>query len=69
PSVHEENEQFQGVDRLVDIMSGDEFCLAVMADPLSLLEISEIENQLHNIYDKLLPLSKRSIQTGDSFSK
>lgn len=69
PSVHEENEQFQGVDRLVDIMSGDEFCFAVMADPLSLLEISEIESQLHNIYDKLLPLSKRSIQTGDNFSK
>ena len=68
PSVHEENEQFQGVDRLVDIMSGDEFCLAVMADPLSLLEISAIENQLYKIYDKLLPLSKRSIQTGDNFS-
>lgn len=64
PSVHEDNEQFQGVDRLVDIMSGDQFCLAVLADPLSLADVNEIEGQLHQIYDKLLPLSKKSIQSG-----
>ncbi|GAB3530077.1 helicase HerA domain-containing protein [Photobacterium alginatilyticum] len=69
PSVNEENEEFQGVDRLVDIMSGDDFCLAIMADPLSLLEITAIENHLHSIYDKLLPLSKQSIQTGENTSK
>ncbi|MDF2154514.1 ATP-binding protein [Vibrio sp. CAU 1672] len=69
PSVHEENEQFQGIDRLVDIMSGDKFCLAVLADPLSLLEINKIEAELYKIYDKLLPLSKKSIQSGDSHSK
>ncbi|WP_405632166.1 helicase HerA domain-containing protein [Pseudoalteromonas sp. Ld20] len=69
PSVHEDNEQFQGVDRLVDIMSGDEFCLAVLADPLSLSEVNELEGQLHGIYDKLLPMSKKSIQSGDNRSK
>ncbi|OLQ70048.1 type VI secretion protein [Photobacterium proteolyticum] len=69
PSVNEENEEFQGVDRLVDIMSGDDFCLAIMADPLSLLEITAIENHLHSIYDKLLPISKQSIQTGENTSK
>ncbi|EKO3685710.1 ATP-binding protein [Vibrio metschnikovii] len=69
PNVHEDNEQFQGVDRLVDIMSGDEFCLAVLADPLSLLEINKIESELHNIYDKLMPLAKKSIQSGENESK
>lgn len=69
PSVHEDNEQFQGVDRLVDIMSGDQFCLAVLADPLSLSEVNELEGQLHGIYDKLLPMSKKSIQSGDNRSK
>ncbi|MBE8233413.1 MAG: hypothetical protein HAW67_06715 [Endozoicomonadaceae bacterium] len=69
PSVNEENEEFQGVDRLVDIMSGDHFCLAIMADPLSLIEISAIENHLHTIHDKLTPLSKHSIQEGDNSSK
>ncbi len=66
PSVHEDNEQFQGVDRLVDIMSGDQFCLAVLADPLSLSDVNEIESQLHEIYDKLLPLAKKSIQSGEN---
>jgi len=68
PSVNEENEEFQGVDRLVDVMSGDEFCLAIIADPLSLPEILTIENNLHNIYDKLSPMAKQSIQTGDNSS-
>ena len=69
PSVNEDNEEFQGIDRLVDIMSGDQFCLAVMADPLSLPEINDIENQLYTIYDKLSPLSKRSLQTGSNSGK
>ncbi|MGF1723983.1 helicase HerA domain-containing protein [Photobacterium nomapromontoriensis] len=68
PSVNEENEEFQGVDRLVDIMSGDAFCLAIMADPLSLLEINEIERQLYQIYDKLHPLSKKNVQEGKNLS-
>ena len=69
PSVNEENEEFQGVDRLVDVMSGDDFCLAIVADPLSLPEIISIENHLHRIYDKLSPLSKQSIQKGDNSSQ
>lgn len=69
PSVNEENEEFQGVERLVDVMSGDDFCLAIIADPLSLSEITTIENNLHTIYDKLSPLSKQSIQTGENRSK
>lgn len=69
PSVNEENEEFQGVERLVDVMSGDDFCLAIIADPLSLSEITAIENNLHRIYDKLSPLSKQSIQTGENSAK
>jgi hypothetical protein len=68
PSVNEENEEFQGVDRLVDVMSGDDFCLAIVADPLSLPEITTIEGHLHTIYDKLVPISKNSIQTGENTS-
>ena len=69
PSVNEDNEEFQGIDRLVDIMSGDAFCLVVMADPLSLKEINEIESELYGIYDKLSPLVKKSVQTGSNNSK
>jgi len=62
PSVNEDNENFQGVDRLVDIMLGDEFGLMILADPLSLNEIQEIENSLYTIYNKLSPLTKKSVQ-------
>ncbi len=62
PSVNEESEDFQGVDRLVDVMMGDEFCVMVLADPLSVKEIQEIEDSLYDIYNKLSPLAKVSLQ-------
>lgn len=62
PSVNEDSENFQGVDRLVDVMLGDEFTLMILADPLSLDEIQEIESSLYTIYNKLTPLAKRSVQ-------
>jgi len=68
PSVNEESEDFQGVDRLVDIMAGDEFGLMVISDPLTIDEIQEIENTLYDVYNKLSPLAKESIQesTGET---
>ena len=62
PSVNEESEDFQGVDRLVDVMLGDEFCVMVLADPLSVKEIQKIEDSLYDIYNKLSPLAKVSLQ-------
>lgn len=62
PSVNEESEDFQGVDRLVDVMMGDEFCMMVLADPLSVKETQKIEDSLYEIYNKLSPLAKVSIQ-------
>ena len=52
PSVNEDSENFQGVDRLVDVMLGDEFALMVLADPLSLEEIHDIERSLDDIYNE-----------------
>jgi len=71
PSVNEENEDFQGVDRLVDVMMGDEFCVMILADPLSAKETQEIEDSLYEIYNKLSPLAKISIQesVGESVTK
>ena len=63
PSVNEESEDFQGVDRLVDVMMGDEFCLMVLADPLSVDELQDIEDSLYEIHNKLSPLAKESFQT------
>lgn len=62
PGINEDKENFQGVDRLVDIMSGDTFVVSILASPFSYQEIEEIENNLYSIYNKLGPLSKKSIQ-------
>lgn len=69
PSVNEDNEDFQGVDRLVDVMSGDEFGLLILADPLNLDKIENIENDLYKIYNKLSPLAKKTIQGSESSAK
>jgi len=62
PSVNVDSEDFQGVDRLVDIMMGDEFGLMVLANPLDREEIEEIERSLHDVYNQLSPLAKQSVQ-------
>jgi len=77
PSVNEDNESFQGVDRVVDVMMGDEFGLMVLADPLLQNELIQVEESLCNVHDKLTPLAKISIQesngeattSGDSWTK
>jgi len=62
PSINEDSEDFQGVDRLVDVMMGDEFALMVLADPMSANEVHKIQETLYGIYNKLSPLAKRSVQ-------
>lgn len=66
PNVNEDSEDFQGVDRLVDVMSGDDFALLILADPLNLEEVETIENRLYGIHNKLSPLAKKNIQSSDN---
>lgn len=70
PGENEDEEQFQGVDRLVDVMQGDEFAFMVIAKPLSKQAVTEIQNNIYDLYSKLIPLSKQNIQatTNDSHS-
>lgn len=69
PSVNTDSEDFQGVDRLVDVMMGDEFSLMVLANPLLDKEIEDIENSLYNIHNELSPLAKESIQESSGSSE
>ena len=62
PNLNEESEKFQGIERLVDVMFGDEFALMIIANPLTLEEIKQIERDLFRIYDKLSPFAKKTIQ-------
>lgn len=65
----EDKKSFQGVDRLVDVMQGDEFGLCILAKPLSKKAIKKIENDLYRIYESLITFSKISLQEGKNISE
>ena len=65
----EDKKSFQGVDRLVDVMQGDDFGLCILAKPLSKRAIKKIENDLYQIYNSLSTFSKISLQEGENLSK
>lgn len=64
--VNEDQEKYQGVDRLVDVMLGDEFGFMIVAKPMSFEELITIEDNLNQFYTKLAPLCKNSIQDSKS---
>ena len=61
-----ENAFFQGVDRLVDVMSGEEFCLVITASCLAPQDMMTFEQWLHRGYDLLAPLARISFQKGQT---
>lgn len=69
PELNEEAEQFQGIDRLVDIMFKDEFVLMIISSAVSSVEIKTIERTLYSIHDKISPLVKRMLQKTYSNAK
>lgn len=61
-----EGRDFQGTDRLIDVMSGDEFGYVVIARPYTEAEMDQVEKDLYTVYDLLMPLAKRTLQRVDS---
>lgn len=69
PGYTKDDEKFQCADRLADVMMGDTFGFMIIASPLNFDEIKQIESNLYDVYTKLVPLSKKSIQDGNSDNK
>jgi len=69
PNLNEEAEKFQGIDRLVDIMLKDEFALMILSSAMPLNAIEDMEKELFNIYDKITPHVKKTIQKTVSKAK
>ena len=69
PSVDEKNENFQGTDRLIDVMQGDEFGLAVIATPYTDAETDELERNLFELSDALMPVARHTIQRSTASGK
>lgn len=64
PGIDENKENFQTVDRLIDVMNGDEFGVLVIASTYSAEEIFEVQGNLEKLYTDLSLYVKHSIQEG-----
>ena len=68
PGVNKDDEKYQSADRLADIMHGSNFAFMVLAKPLSLDMLLDMQRDLYRLYSSLMPFSKQTIQTGTSDS-
>ena len=68
PGINEDKEKFQGLDRFVDTMQGDEYVLIITARYVPNDKISNIEKRVNRFYKEIYPNSKISIQKGENDS-
>lgn len=59
-----ENRDFRGVDRLVDIMQGDDFGLMILAKPIDPRALAELRTTIFKAYEMVSSASKQSVQVG-----
>ena len=67
PGLNEDDaSDFQGVDRLIDVMLGDEFAFLVTAKWLPIKSVLYLEDRIFDLYEKLSPSAKITIQKSKS---
>ena len=64
PGANKDDEKYQGIDRLINVMYGDTYCFLVVAKPLDTDAILQIQDNLYKFYDDNAPFAKLNIQTG-----
>ncbi|MBQ7568227.1 ATP-binding protein [bacterium] len=64
PGANKDDEKYQGIDRLINVMYGDEYCFLVIAKPLDTDAILSIQEHLYRFYDQNAPLAKLNLQSG-----
>ena len=62
PGINKDDESFQAVDRLIDVMLGDEFAFVLIAKPLPLSRIQKIRSGMYNLYNEINPAARVSCQ-------
>ena len=67
PGINKDDEEFQAVNRLVDVMQNDNFAFMLIAKPLQDSQIVEMENEVYELYNVFSSYSKMSQQ--GSFSE
>ena len=53
PGINKDDEEFQAVNRLVDVMQNENFAFMLIARPLKDAEILDIENRIESKVDLL----------------
>ena len=66
PGTAEDNEGFQGVDRLIDVMAGERFGFMLIARPYSEQRVDALEQSLLAVSDALAPLARYTLQRSHS---
>lgn len=64
PGANKDDEKYQGIDRLINVMYGDIYCFMVVAKPLNIDAMFEIQKNLYKFYDMKSSFSKKSVQFG-----
>ena len=62
PGINKDDEKFQSVDRMIDVMLGNNFALLLIAKPITGNDINKIQNGIYHLYDSILPIGKASVQ-------
>lgn len=69
PGANKDDEKYQGIDRLINVMYGDSYCFMIVAKPLNIEAILDIQKKLYEFYDMKSALSKKSVQEGSGRSE
>ncbi len=62
PGINKDDENFQSVDRIIDVMLGDAFVLMLVAKPVKMEWINKIQDDMYCLYNILSPMAKSSVQ-------
>lgn len=70
PSVNKKDNDskygFQGIDRLINGMLGLKWRLVVVCEPVAKTEVVAIRNSIYDIYNRVSPYARRSVQQSKS---
>ena len=74
PSVQDDRQKksdndYQGMDRLISAMHGENWQMVIVCEPLSQDDVAELREQTYEIFDKLSMLAKSSLQSSRSTSR
>ena len=62
PGINKDDEKFQSVDRVIDVMLGDKFAVMLIAKPITGNAINDVQNNMYYLYNSIAPLNKSSMQ-------